>query len=131
MEILHEQPPILNKILEAGMIPKKTTIFAYKGKIYNPSGVDIPADILVHEEVHLKRQQGKEDGWYDKYLTDKEFRLKEEIAAFREQYKFFCEMVKDRNLRARYLHSLAKNLSSTVYGEIINLNEAINKINGN
>ncbi len=128
MEILIEQPPILDKILKAGMKPQKTTIFAYKGKIYNPSGVDIPADILVHEEVHLKRQEGAEDDWYDKYLTDKEFRLNEEILAFREQYKFYCEMVRDRNLRARYLHSLAKNLSSEVYGGIIKLDEAINKL---
>jgi len=128
MEILIEQPPILDKILKAGMKPQKTTIFAFKGKIFNPSGVDIPADILVHEEVHLKQQKGADDDWYDRYLTDKEFRLNEEIAAFREQYKFFCEMERDRNLRTRYLDKIAKNLSSEIYGEIISKSEVINKI---
>ncbi len=128
MKILIEQPPILDKILKAEMKPQKTTIFAYKNAIWNPSGVEIPPDILVHEEVHLKQQEGANDDWYDKYLMDKDFRLKMEVEAFREQYKFFCEMVKDRNLRARYLNKLALNLSSEIYGKIINLQTAINKL---
>ena len=127
MKILNEQPPILDKILKAGLKPRKTTVFAYGDILYNPSGVEIPPDILVHEEVHIRQQKDNKD-FLDKYLNDKEYRLRVEVEAFREQYKFVCEMLKDRNYRAKCLHSLAQELSGSVYGEIINLSEAINKI---
>ena len=126
MKILNEQPPILDKILKAGMKPKETTVVTYKGILYNPSGVDIPPDIMVHEEVHARQQE--EDGYLEKYLNDKGFRLDKEVEAFREQYKFVCEMLKDRNWRAKCLHSLAQELSSEVYGLNITIKEAIKKI---
>ena len=127
MKILNEQPPILDKLLKAGLKPRETTVFAYGDTLYNPSGVPIPPDILVHEQAHIRQQKDNKD-FLDKYLNDKEYRLKVEVEAFREQYKFVCEMLKDRNYRAKCLHSLAQQLSSEVYGKIINYSEAINKI---
>jgi len=127
MKILNEQPPILDKLLKAGLKPRETTVFVYGDILYNPSGVEIPPDILVHEEVHIRQQKDNKD-FLEKYLNDKEYRLKVEVEAFREQYKFVCEMLKDRNDRAKCLHSLAQELASSVYGEIINYSEAINKI---
>ena len=128
MKILNEQPPILDKLLKAGLKPQKTTVFAYGDTLYNPSGVEIPPDILVHEEVHIRQQKDNKNACLEKYLNDKEYRLKVEVEAFREQYKFVCEMLKDRNYRAKCLHSLAQELSGSVYGKIINYSEAINKI---
>jgi len=127
LKILNEQPPILDKLLKAGLKPRETTVFVYGDILYNPSGVEIPPDILVHEEVHIRQQKDNKD-FLEKYLNDKEYRLKVEVEAFREQYKFVCEMLKDRNYRAKCLYSLAQELASSVYGEIINYSEAINKI---
>ena len=128
LKILNEQPPILDKLLKAGLKPQKTTVFAYGDTLYNPSGVEIPPDILIHEEVHIRQQKDNKDDCLEKYLNDKEYRLKVEVEAFREQYKFVCEMLKDRNDRAKCLHSLAQELSGSVYGKIINYSEAINKL---
>ncbi len=128
IKIIEENPPFLKAILNAGLKPEKTTIFPFGFLIYNPSGLPIPDDIMVHETVHMARQGRDPKNWWVKYLKDKEFRLNEELEANRKQYKFICKIKKDRNERARALVAIARNMAGAVYGNMITTNKAIEEI---
>lgn len=128
MQIKNEKPPILDKILAAGMHPNlESTIFTYGDTIYNPSGRPIPDYLLAHEATHFK-QQIDPAAWWDQYLKDKEFRFDQEAEAYANQYKFMCKKVKDRNMRFRILYELAGALSGPTYGNMTTQSEALNII---
>lgn len=95
------------------------TVFAFGDDIY--TNYDLTPDLLVHENVHLRQQSeiGVKEWVYDfLYLPDK--RLEYEVEAYREQLK----SIKDRNYRAKIRHESAKNLSSSLYGNIISFDDA-------
>lgn len=105
-------------------------IFTYGDTVYIQKLRGISPDLMVHETVHRLQQQ-KEGGpeiWWGKFLEDKDFRLLQELSAYRTQYKYICTQVKDRNKRAIILSRLASDLSSEIYGSIITWSEATNKI---
>lgn len=96
------------------------TVFAYDNDIYTNSV--LPDYLIVHEETHLRQQNDVGlDNWVDKYINDKDFRLEMELEAYRAQLKF----VKDLNRRKRMLFICAKDLSSSLYGNIISLTDAM------
>ena len=85
--------------------------------------------LLAHEEIHEKQQE--EYGvqkWWDRYLIDKDFRLSQELEAYRAQYEFFTRSNKDRNIQYRFLVALAVDLASEMYGDIIKVYDAIERI---
>ena len=96
------------------------TIFAYDGCIYTNN--ELSPDLLIHEQTHLKQQEKYGlDTWVEYYLKDVNFRLKVEIEAYRKQ----LESIKDREFRFHIRNESAKNLSSSLYGNIINYEEAL------
>lgn len=130
MMVMDQEPPkeLMEKILAAGLKPGPDTVFSDGRYLWNPSGNPIPMNLKIHEEVHMIRQGGDPDAWWDKYLSDPAFRLEEEILAYRKQYQYAKTMVKDRNELFRFLNRLADDLSSEIYGNIISKQEAIKKI---
>ena len=100
----------------------------YGDVIYNPSGNNISLPLLRHEETHSKQQGNDPKGWWVKYLNDKEFRLSQEIPAYQVQYKEARKLIKDRNKLFKYAVSLAKDLSSEMYGNAISFGEAIKQV---
>ncbi len=101
-----------------------TPVFAYGDTLYNPTGLPISDDLMVHEETHSRQQQsiGAEE-WWKVYLKNEGFRLTQEVEAYREQYKFICQTF-NRNTRRIALQRLARDLSSPLYGNIIKKHEA-------
>jgi hypothetical protein len=97
----------------------KDTIFALGQDIYTNS--ELTPDLLVHEMVHLERQQiqGVKEWVYD-YLESPSFRLEEEVIAYRKQ----IQSIKDRNYKAKVHVQSAINLSSDLYGGIISYQDA-------
>ena len=128
IKIIKAQPPFLLQIVSAVMKPEPTTIFPYGNIIYNPSGLPIPQDIMIHEAVHIAQQGENPAYWWQRYIFDKNFRLSQEIEANREQYKFICKIFKDRNARVRILLKIATNMASEVYGKMISITQAMNLI---
>lgn len=122
-EILNERPPIWDKVIEAGLrFNPESVLFAYDGKIWNPSGSELASHLIAHEAVHLAQQdayQGGMDAWWGRYIVDPYFRIDQEVEAYATQYAFICGYVKDRNQRSRVLGDLARYLSGPMYGEII------------
>ena len=126
--IANECPPIYDKILQAGMQPTDNAIYTYGDTIYNRSGGSITPDLMIHEETHCIQQGNDPDGWWDRYLNDGLFRIQQEVEAYANQYKFICQIQKDRNRRDKVLRNMATILSSPTYGSIIGSSAAYKMI---
>ena len=109
-------------ILEYAKVFKITnkTIFAWDGCIY--CDYELPDYLLAHEQIHLEQQEtlGLES-WLNGYLKDPQFRLDMEVEAYLEELDF----IKDRNFRSKIRVESAKALSSSLYGNIINYEDAL------
>ena len=78
MKIVFDFPPIYDDIRAVfPMADRGGVIFAWGNKIYNPSRVNIPSQLIAHEAVHGRRQGADVRGWWRRYLYEKEFRLAE------------------------------------------------------
>jgi len=69
--------------------------------------------------------------WWEKYLTDIEFRLDEELAAHRAEYKAWCAVSLNRQQRRFYLTQVAARLASPLYGNMLTYHQAKRWIAGN
>jgi hypothetical protein len=130
MKIVNDFPPniaAIRKRFEMTGFP--TAIFAYGDTLYNPSGMEIPPDLIAHEELHSKQQEiyGLQD-WWTRYLEDDAFRLGQEVEAYRKQYEYAKEKY-NRDQRRWVLNEIVKNLSSKLYGNVINKKRAKDLIN--
>lgn len=95
------------------------TIFAYNGKIYTNEKL-LPPDILMHELIHLKRQNKiGADKWVKRYLEDDQFRLNEEVIAYKAQLDFYKDRNEKNLCRLKCVRALSEN-----YGNIIEPLEA-------
>lgn len=127
MNIVVGYPPNIEKIKKA-FNPPATVVFTYGNTIYSPGSPIIPDDLMVHEETHTKQQGNNPDAWWDKYIADPIFRLAQEVEAYQNQYRKFCALNKDRNIRVKFLYRIASDLSGPIYGNIIGMSEALSLI---
>lgn len=121
------KPPNIRAIHKAfPNVKDNETLFAYGYILYNPGKMRLSPDMWEHEEVHERQQKefGGSKEWWDKYIVDKEFRLSQEIEAYQAQYKMMKQMIKDETIRLKLLETLAKLLSSPMYGRIISYEDA-------
>lgn len=89
MQIIKKYPPNYESIKEA-VNPPKDSFFPFGDKLYNPSGVEIPEDVMYHEQVHQKQQSEFTNPsiWWENWLSNREFRLSQEVVAFAHQLAF-------------------------------------------
>lgn len=130
MTIKHnEYPPNFDEISKTFScnFEEKNTVFTYGHELYNPTGKAITDHLYIHEQVH-EQQQTNPKKWWKVYLKNAEFRLAQELQAFRAQYAYAKPWIKDRNQLARFLSSLASNLSSDTYGNCISYAHALEEI---
>ncbi len=125
MKIAIEKPPIWDLVINAGLAPTITTVFAYGDTIYNPSGMFIREDTIVHEKTHCRQQGNNPDAWWERYVQDGYFRINQEVEAYANQYSYICRnLVKDRNQRNIILNDFARHLSGPIYGKMIGQGDA-------
>ena len=128
IKIVNDYPPNIDQIRTFLNAPEEN-IFCYGNHIYVPSGKEIPPDIIEHERIHAHRQtEGLQtpQTWWNRYLTDKEFRKEEELIAYAHQYNFIKETYPHK-AHQEALFELAKNLRD-LYNLVISLPEAESKI---
>ena len=127
MKIVQGFPPNYDAIKKA-LNPNVSAVFTYGDTIYCPyyQGT-LPYHLIVHETTHQVQQGTNPEGWWKLYLVNPDFRLSQELAAYRAQYKHFA-MGRDRNDAARFLYVLAHDLASAMYGNIITLDKAVDLI---
>lgn len=124
MTIIKAYPPNIEKIRKVFNLKGQKVIFAYGNVIYNPSGATLTRDLIIHETTHSLQQGKKIEAWWDRYLSDTEFRIMQELEAYTYQYKSFCEDHKDGNLRSKFLHRIVSDVSGPLYGNMINYKDA-------
>jgi hypothetical protein len=85
---------------------------------------DIPMDLWAHELTHVKQQlaMGKE-AWWDRYFSDPEFRVREEVDAYLHQIDWLKKNIKDRNTLYKAILSIRKTLSGPMYGNAISFED--------
>lgn len=106
---------------------EKGTIFSYYPNIH--SKYEMPPDVIAHEMVHMVQQEAiTPQTWWHLYFRDEQFRLKQEVEAYSEQYREVCRLTKDRNQRAQRLHQIASFLSGSMYGNLMKYSEAVDII---
>jgi hypothetical protein len=126
-------PPNIKAIDKAFQVKDKPNVlYAYGTTIYNPSGVDIPEHLVVHELIHGERQLKLPsiDDWWDRYINEPQFRLQEEVIAHKGEWATFVKNYTDRNIRARHFHFMCQRLSGPIYGNMCMYTEARKRILG-
>lgn len=126
MEIVYAKPPNYERVASAfNLEDHPGVIFTYGNKIYVPAGDKLKIDkpLMRHEETHARQQRdiGIEE-WWDKFITEPEFRLSQELEAYREQYRNMADL--DAPSRMGYLNHICSDLSGEMYGNIMTHEEA-------
>lgn len=129
MIIKEEYPPNYLDIVKVfGDVSERKPVFCYGDIIYNPFKSEVTPDLEIHEDTHRIQQGTAPDIWWEKYLTDTTFRLNQEIEAYAKQYQFACKLVDEikgpATMKKAILESIAKSLSSDMYGNIISYSQA-------
>lgn len=130
MNIVADNPPhnireLCEQVFDLG---KTKPVFTFRDAIYNPHGIPITKDMVVHEATHTEQQGENPATWWDRYFTDAQFRFEQELAAYRNQYQFSKTAIKDRNRLFRYLHEMAGDLAGPMYGNLVTHSEALTLI---
>lgn len=125
--MIKTQPPaIFLKIHNKFKVQFKDIVIAYYPDIYVKEGY-LPTSKMVHEQIHLDRQE--KIGvvkWWDKYLSDKRFRLHEELMAYSAEIDYIYgphskALLQYRDIR---VEQLLQEISSSMYGNMISYEEA-------
>ena len=122
MQVVNNWPPNIAKIKTfAEIFPG--VVFTYGNIIYNPFNVEIQSDLMVHEQVHMNQQGEFPEEWWNRYCRDIDFRLRQEVEAYGEQYLFIKKHVGTKRMKS-VLFKMADALSSALYGKIIDFQKA-------
>lgn len=125
MRVLYLLPPNYRAINAAFDVRGRPVIFTYGDTIFNPAKIKVTPALQAHEAVHSHRQGDNPGEWWERYIEDPEFRLNEEIPAHQAEYREFCRHHADTK---RMLHEIARRLSSSLYGKLIDFDEAVSVI---
>ena len=80
--IKREKPPVWDKLVKAFGVEWGTICVAYDKDIYCGDKANLSTDVIVHESVHLARQEKDPVQWWENYMKNKEFRFAEELIAY-------------------------------------------------
>lgn len=116
LTIVHDYPPNFEIIKAVLPHASDRFVYCYGDKVYVPDGHEVTPDILFHESIHARQQGNDPDVWWKRYLTDRGFRLNQEVEAYGEQYAWLCAHVKGSNAFKKWaLSSMADALSGVNY----------------
>jgi len=93
-------------------------IVTYGQDIY--SRQNLPKALVAHEMIHIRQQKNKLYGlwWWVKYLISADFRLSQELEAYRAQYQWVCN--NEKHNKALWLASMAFDLCTYYELDITN-----------
>ena len=127
LKVIVDYPPNIDKI-DATLHVKNQQgiIYTYGGTIYSPDGSNLSYDLHVHERVHVYQhgRVGGSEPWWERYLTDVEFRLDQELEAYRAQLEYINENY-NRKQRREMADFIASTLASPMYGNLISRKKAL------
>lgn len=127
-KIIKAYPPNFNALSKVFPIKgQQGILYSWGDRIYNPSGLEIPPHLLVHEGVHGERQRSimsidpvvSTEMWWDHYIDDVVFRIIEEKYAHQAEWKAYNGSAPDL-----YLEGMVRRLSGPLYGNMVSSNQA-------
>lgn len=127
LPIVKDFPPNFEIISLAMPKAGRDHTYSYGGKIYNPSGKELPVEIQYHELIHWEQQQemGGSDAWWNEYCINPDFRLDQEMEAYCRQYRYMRERTEAPNSFWKWMReSMALALSGEEYGSLISYGAA-------
>jgi hypothetical protein len=127
MRVLNERPPMFDEIDKAFKVRGKPVLFCWGNRIYFPTGGQIHASIMAHEEAHADRMGIAEAGieqWWRRYIDDAEFRLREEVIGHRAELKWYLDRGGGRQEKRRYTAIIAAKLAAPIYGGLVSVSRA-------
>lgn len=128
-KIIRREPWFLPLLRRAFPCDFEKNVFTWGTRIYTKYALSEP--LFSHEKTHCKQQQFSYFWgmvWWVWYVLDERFRLEQELEAYREQYRKFCEQYADREQRTRYARELSEALSGPLYKHIMTFETAFAKI---
>lgn len=124
MKIVHAYPPNYTELSKEFNLKGRKVVFTFGDTLYAPGDEPIAGHLLAHEETHSRQQAELGiDEWWSKYLSDTDFRLSQELEAYRQQYAFIAANY-NRAARRKALDHLSADLSGPIYGKILSKSEA-------
>lgn len=103
---------------------KSRVIYTYGDTVYIPNGEPLSDDLEVHESVHVVQQaEMGADVWWKRFLDEPEFRLSQELEAYRAQW-LFIKVNKNRKIKRAMFKHIVDSLSSPTYGNMVTRIEA-------
>jgi hypothetical protein len=105
----------------------KNIITNYEGAIYLCDEKDVRDDLIEHERIHIKQQNGDYHKWIEKYQNDEQFRMKQEIEAYQGQLRFIKQTKGIHHARIAKF-KFANFLVNEIYQFPISFEEALNKL---
>jgi hypothetical protein len=129
-KISHAPPPCYREAQKKFGVNffRSGVVFTYGDTIHFFKG-NLDPDLIAHESVHIKQHAAYPGGpaaWWRRYLDDGEFRLAQELEAYRAQYQFVLEHYKKKE-HYRCLSFYAKSLC-TIYSLNMSIQEAMDLI---
>lgn len=123
MKVINQPPPNYEEIKKhfPNSDFNRGVLFTYGDTCYCK---EITPDLYVHEQVHTEQQTNPEE-WWARYYIDPQFRLEQELEAYRAQWKYLDHAFKDRNKKNDLVRQIAQQLSGPLYNNIIDFDEAL------
>lgn len=120
VKIVKETPPNFAAVIaKFPSAERYGVLFAYGDAIYNPSDITISPPLIAHECTHAAQQRrSSPEAWWEAYLASKDFRLSQELDAYRIEYRVYAENW-NRAFRHRFLRNCAERLSGPLYNHMI------------
>lgn len=117
----HHKPEIFEECAKRFGVNWDTVVITYGNTVY--SKFEISPDLKAHESIHVGQQttMGPKE-WWDKYLIDAQFRLDQELPAYKAQLAYAKEnypRAQRRMLERHIYKSMARD-----YGEMVTEEEA-------
>lgn len=127
LNISTEKPANYAKIQAAfGNVWERGVIITYGDTVHTARG-GMSLDLQEHERVHVAQQAeypGGKDAWWDRFIADKEFRLSQEIPAYKKQVQYIKQNVGNRRKRDTMIPFIYSSMCSNYAGMVSSPEEA-------
>lgn len=137
MKIVFGFPPIYDRAAALFPIKGREVYFAWGDTVYVTNSRKNPSEaIMAHERVHGRQQaaligtcaidtmEQAIDDWWESYLCDPHFRLREELPAHAAELAHRLRNASGRNDRRRLASIVAHKLAAPMYGGLISKERA-------
>ena len=121
----NEYPPNYKEICQVLKVSGvQGAIFTYGDTVYVPGGAALPNHLSQNESIHVSQQTKMgADKWWAQYLADPEFRLRQELEAYRYELRYIKKSYRREDRRILEAH-IVRSLASKMYGNIVTKQQA-------